>query len=317
MCPMWRNPWRAARPPNPRRIRAVGILVLSCWLVFGSALGLQASADPGILTAQFINVGEGDSCWLHLPNGDDILVDGGKAWAGPAVVTFLRRHGVSHIDLLVATHGDADHIGGLLNVLGSMRVYTAWLDSQNCSTETCLDFYRSLGQHAVVTATVRAGQSARWGEVTALVLNPSEPPFAARNENSVALRISYGAIDFLLTGDAEVGAEARMLAGSLPLEAEILKVAHHGSDSSSSAEFLGAVRPREAIVSVGPNAYGHPSPETLRRLAQAGAEIWRTDGPIGSILVTTTGITYAIGVELPIPSRVFAPLAARGWGEEP
>ena len=252
-----------------------------------------ADAAPGELEAHFIDVGQGDSCWLRLPNGDDLLVDGGKSQAGPTVVAYLREHGVTDVELMIATHGDADHIGGLLDVLDELAVEEAWLDSQSCATATCVDFYQSLASHGVLTATARMGDSHARGEVTLLVLNPSEPLYADRNENSIVLRISYGSVDLMLTGDAETGAEGRMSSSGLALGAEILKVAHHGSNSSSSAVFLGVVSPEQAVISVGPNPYEHPRPEVLQRLSDVGARIWRTDQS-GSVVVTTDGETYTI-----------------------
>ena len=239
-------------------------LLLCALLLFCSMADQVDAVHVPLLAAHFIDVGQGDSCWLHLPNGDDVLVDGGKPQAGPTVVAYLQQHGVDDIELMVATHGDADHIGGLLDVLGSMPVDVAWLDSQTCSTQTCADFYQALDSHDVITGIVRMGESYVWGGVTALVLNPSEPLYTNKNENSVALRVSLGSVDLLLPGDAETGAEGRMLRSGLPLDAEILKVAHHGSNSSSSAAFLGAVRLQEAIISVGPNPYGHPAPRCYR-----------------------------------------------------
>jgi len=189
---------------------------------------------------------------------------------------------------MVATHGDADHIGGLLDVLEAMPVHHAWLDSQ-----TCLDLYQALADHHVVTATVRMGQVYAWGNAWLFVLNPSEPLYSEKNENSLVLRVSYGSVNFLLTGDAETGAEGRMLASGLPLEAVVLKVSHHGSDSASSAAFLAAVTPQDAIISVGPNSYGHPRPEVLQRLATAGATVYRTDTD-GTVTVTTDGVTWVV-----------------------
>jgi beta-lactamase superfamily II metal-dependent hydrolase len=252
-----------------------------------------STSASGVLTAHFIDVGQGDSCWLHLPNGDDVLVDAGKRQAGPTVVAYLQQHGVADIELMVASHGDADHIGGLLDVLASMPVQAAWLDSQTCTTQTCDDFYQALALNGVVTETVRMGESYEWGQVTALVLNPSEPLYVSKNENSIVLRVSHGSVDVLLTGDAETGAEGRMLNSGLPLAAEILKVSHHGSSSASSAQFLSAVAPQEAIISVGPNPWGHPRAEVLERLANVGANIWRTD-QLGTVVVTIDGTTYTV-----------------------
>ena len=268
------------------------ILLVLAYQLIGVALG-SPSTTP--LTVTFIDVGQGDSSWLHLPNGDDVLVDGGKPQAGPTVVAYLDEHGVTDIELMVATHGDEDHIGGLIDVLASMPVAEAWLDSQTCTTGTCQELYQALRDNGVVTATVRMGESYPWGQATALVLNPSEPLYADKNENSVVLRVTYGSVDFLLTGDAETGAENRMLASGHPLEAEILKVAHHGSSSSSSLAFLNAVSPEVAVISVGPNQYGHPTEQTLSRLQAAGATIYRTDQH-GTIVITTDGSTYSVSL---------------------
>ena len=205
------------------RLSVAGVL-LCLWALVLTVPDPIATANSSTLTAHFIDVGQGDSCWLHLPNGDDVLVDGGKPQAAPTVVAYLQQHGVDDIELMVATHGDADHIGGLLDVLGSMPVDVAWLDSQTCTTQTCADFYQALDSHGVITDIVRMGESYVWGGVTALVLNPSEPLYANKNENSVTLRVSLGSVDLLLTGDAETGAEGRMLGRGLPLDAEVLKV---------------------------------------------------------------------------------------------
>ncbi len=129
----------------PHRFWSV-VTVLTLWLT-APVSGTHASTDAAPLTVHFIDVGQGDSCWLHLPDGDDILVDGGKPQAGPTVVAFLSGHRVTDIELMVATHGDADHIGGLLDVLASIPVGEAWLDSQTCTTGTCLDFYQALADH--------------------------------------------------------------------------------------------------------------------------------------------------------------------------
>jgi len=284
------------------------ILMVACLGTFLPVAVAHAGGDDS-LRAVFINVGQGDSAWLHLPDGTNILVDGGGSWAGPTVVAYLNSHGITHIDLLVATHGDADHIGGLPRVLDSISVTEAWLDSQTCTTSVCLGFYQALADHGVVTSTVRMGESYTWGAVTATVLNPSEPLYQSKNENSVVVRFSYGSVDFLLTGDAEDGAEGRMIRSGLPLDAEILKVSHHGSNSSSTIAFLTGVRPQQAIISVGPNPYGLPHPDTLSRLAAVGANIHRTDLE-GNITVFSDGNTYWFGDQ----TVVFLPLTLRSVG---
>jgi competence protein ComEC len=273
------------------------IIVLGLILVTLLFIQRGAKAEPGNLVIHFIDVGQGDATWLHLPDGDNVLVDGGLPQAGPTVVAYLQQNGVTHLDLVVATHGDSDHIGGLLDVLAAMPVEQAWLDSWSCTTATCFELHDSLATHSVITTLVRVSDTISFGSVTALVFNPSPDMYADENNNSVVIRFTYGTIDVLLTGDAEAGAEGRMLATGLPLASEILKVAHHGSNSSSTSAFLSAVGPDVAVISVGDNPYGHPQPEVLLRLADVGAYVYRTDYS-GTIIVETDGNTYHVS-----PSR--------------
>lgn len=289
-----------------RRAVAALTLLVVLWVLVGA----QPATSLGLLRVHVIDVGQGDAIYIKLPNGDDLLVDGGKPAAGPTVVAYLLAQGVDDLELLVATHGDEDHIGGLPAVLAAYTVEAAWLDSQDCATQVCARFYQGLAAQGTPVTLVRAGTSETRGDVALLVLNPAEPLYADRNNNSVVLRLSLGTVDVLLTGDAETGAEGRMLASGLPLEAEILKVAHHGSNSSSGAEFLAVVQPKAALISVGSNSYGHPREEVLQRLAAAGATVWRTDR-VGTLVVTTDGTHYSLYGETQY--RLFIPLVARSW----
>jgi competence protein ComEC len=133
-----------------------------------------------------------------------------------------------------------------------------------------------------------------WGDMTVNVLNP-EPGLSnpETNNASVVLLVRHGSVDFLFTGDIDATQEVKVIAHGTPVAAEILKVAHHGSNYSSGADFLAAVAPQDAIISVGPNSYGHPGADTLSRLMTVGAQIWRTDQS-GTIVVLSNGITYTI-----------------------
>jgi len=274
---------------------------LPALLMLGALLALAVwpaasprGESPAVLVAHFIDVGQGDASWVRLPCGTDILVDGGDVRAGPTVVAYLLEQGVNEVELVVATHGHAEHIGGLLAVLETLPVAEVWLESVDCATLTCQALYTALEEQDVPHRTVRAGESHAWGDVTGLVLNPREPLYAEANNNSIVLRLSYGLVSILLTGDAETGAEGRILRTGLPLSSQILKVGHHGSASSSGTDFLAAVGPREAIISVGlNNPYGHPDPTVIALLEDLDARVWRTDQQ-GNIIVTTQGITYTV-----------------------
>jgi hypothetical protein len=150
-----------------------------------------------------------------------------------------------------------------------------------------------------------------WGSLKAYILNPAPGMVnPAQNDASVVARIDYQANRFLFPGDISSPIEATVVARQTPVAADVLKVAHHGSASSSSAAFLAAVHPMEEVISVGPNSYGHPAPETLARLAAAGAKIWRTDRS-GTILVTSDGVTVTFPQTYTGAFAVYLPLISR------
>ena len=191
----------------------------------------------------------------------------------------------------------------------AVPVGEAWFGDPACDTIACAALHEALAAAEVPTAIVGLGDARAWGPVDLQVLNPSEPLYAEDNDNSVVLRIAYGLLRLLLAGDAEAPAEGRMLSSGLPLGAEILKVAHHGSRYATTADWLSAVAPLEAIISVGPNSYGHPHPEALARLEDAGARAWRTD-TLGTVVLETTGITYTLRAgPLPVPTLPPPPTA--------
>jgi beta-lactamase superfamily II metal-dependent hydrolase len=272
---------------------------------------LTPSAATGLLQVTFLDVGQGDAAWLKTPDGLDILIDGGKESEGPGLVSYLQSQEVTEIEVLVLSHPDADHVGGFITILENMDVGKALLNCQRPETDTYKEFETLLVAKEVITTCVRDGNNFTWGAyITASAVNPAEPLMSGTNNNSVVLRISYGTIDFLFTGDIEEEAETAILARAPNLEAEVLKVAHHGSDTSSTASFLSLVDPEFAIISVGPNTYGHPSADTLQRLRTAGATIYRTDLN-GTIVVTTDGTTYSVEPETSY--LLYLPLVMKGW----
>lgn len=252
----------------------------------------------GLLQVTFIDVGQGDAAWLKTPDNWDILIDGGPRSEGAGVVSYLQDHGVTDIEVLVLSHPHEDHVGGLVTVLERMEVDQALTNCQPYSSPIYESFQDLLTNNEIPTTCVREGDNFAWGSsISATVVNPPDPlPTGPDpiNNNSVVLRISYGTIDFLFTGDIESEAEAEIVGRSRTIEAEILKVAHHGSRSSSTVLFLAPVDPEVAVISVGAsNRYGHPHSETLTRLSNAGVTIYRTDLH-GTIVIATDGTTYSV-----------------------
>lgn len=277
-----------------RSVALVGILALLC-------LGHLAtsSSATSLLRVTFMDVGQGDAAWLNTPDGWDVLIDGGPESAGADLVSYLQSQGVADIEVMVLTHPHADHVGGLVAVLESLEVYLVLSSCQDYPTSIYQEFKNLIDSEAISLSCVRDGDSYTWGGyVTAVAVHPPEPLISGSgsdvNNNSLVFRVTLGTVDFLFTGDIEGEAESSILGRSETVDAEVLKVAHHGSNSSSTMTFLSAVGADEAIISVGTsNPYGHPGDEALQRLGSAEATLYRTDLH-GTILVETDGASYSV-----------------------
>ncbi len=265
---------------------------------------------PGQLEMSLLDVGQGESIFVALPGGQTMIVDGGgqpdfhdpsdppsrrqPIDIGEAVVSpYLWSRSVQALDVVAVTHADQDHLGGIPAVLRNFRVAELWLGAHTFRPE-----YRGIERQAREQGTrvryVREGDCLDFGAVQVAVLGPSEPPAKRRNNESVVLCLRFGEQRFLLTGDIESNREDTLVASGLLQPSGILKVAHHGSRSSTDAAFLRAVQPVFAVISAGPeNFYGHPHEAVLKRLAQAHATVLRTDQE-GLISVTTDGRRLSI-----------------------
>ncbi len=273
--------------------RSFRTVFLAAFLLLAASCGLAnagASSPPaGALAVSFIDVGQGDAT-LVQSGGENYLIDAGRPEAGPEVVDFLRSRGVQELDGLVATHPDADHIGGLPDVLDAFPVSEVYLSGDDDKgTTTFNTFLRAVRDEGAQVFEARAGMEMDWGGTDVTVLSP--PPegegglFGESNEDSVSLLLTFGEARVLLTGDAENRAEEYMSAGRFAGPVTILKVGHHGSNTSTTPLFLSRFRPEVAVIAVGENSYGHPTPQTLRRLKTVGAETFRTDED-GDVIVT-------------------------------
>lgn len=282
------------------RSQAIRLLILALVLGFLCAVLLSPTTAAPLgssattLHVSFIDVGQGDSALLQTSDGINVLIDGGPVDAGPTVVAYLQQEGVDTIDVVVMSHPHADHIGGLGAVFSStIPVDAVVYNGQPCYTSACQDVWTGMQRRGLTPTPAVAGQTYAWGGIAAAVVNPQPTPSGNWNEDSVVLRVGYGNEHFLFTGDIGTSTEDSLLAQGVPLAAEVLKVAHHGSRYSSSAAFLAAVDPDFAVISVGAgNPYGHPTQETLDRLRAAGACIFRTD-LAGTLTVFTDGQTLS------------------------
>jgi competence protein ComEC len=276
---------------------------------------LSAGLPDGRLRVDFLDVGQGDSALVTMPDGSTLLIDGGgrpnfrrrvdddedveeferdTRGIGESVVSeYLWRRGLSRVDYVLATHADADHIDGLNAVLRSFKVEGALVARAPSDDAEFLRFAETARDARVPIYLVGRGDRLRFGPVTLEVLWPrvaeGDGDAPSANNDSIVLRIRLGRRTLLLTGDAEAPAEASLVAAGDDLACDVLKVAHHGSRTSSTQAFVNATRPALAVVSVGQDSpHGHPHAEVIARLRDAGALVLMT-GERGTITVSTDG----------------------------
>jgi competence protein ComEC len=258
-------------------------------------IGAVSNIVSGTLEVHFIDVGQGDSILIKAPK-KNILIDGGDR--GNAALNYIRNQDIRSLDYIISTHPHADHIGGLLNIIESIPVGEVIDPAVAHTTQTFEDYLTLIDQHGIWFTEGRAGMN--WdvgGGATMSILHPTSPSQSDLNNASIVVRLTYGEISFLFTGDAESAAEYQILNRGYELNSTILKVGHHGSKTSTTQTFLAAVKPEVAIIMCSKtNSYGHPHEETLNRLRAANVDIYRTDLH-GNIVVVTDGQTYSINKE--------------------
>ncbi|HLF25487.1 MAG TPA: ComEC/Rec2 family competence protein [Anaerolineae bacterium] len=254
----------------------------------------------GILTVAFLDIGQGDSILVRSPGGMTLLIDGGNSASDGTgvIIPQLREWGADKLDMMAATHPDADHIGGLPAVLENFPVETVALTGQVHTTQVYERFLADIRDGNVNAIETRTGTPIPFDPAVQLqVLGPDDEFVQAQGDNnnaSIVIKLTYGNVSFLFTGDAEGEEEQAILAGGADLRSVVLKVGHHGSRSSTSEAFLAAVAPQIGVISAGEgNRYGHPHPEILDRLNQHGVELYRTDER-GTITITTDGATLNV-----------------------
>ena len=240
--------------------------------------GFRGPVETAPLEIHVIDVGKADALLLRC-EGKTALLDGGTFASGDRVVDYLRRMGVESLDYVIASHPDSDHIGGLSQVLEELPaerlVIYPWPEEMRQADEY-LALETAASENAVPVRKVRAGDSLPFGGIALDVLGPLEE-YEGSNDCSLVLRLEYLGFSALFCGDIEYEAEKDLVKSGAALDADLLKVAHHGSAGSSSQRFLEAVSPEYAVISVGPDNSNLPREETLRRLESVGAAIYRTD----------------------------------------
>lgn len=285
------------------RARLIGLLIILPLLL--AAAPTTSAEAPAEITITFIDVGQGDATLIRDGNGFDVLIDGGNKSAGETVIEHIQSAGVDDLELVIASHADRDHVGGLIVLLESdeILVENVYFNGYPGDTLTWQEFEAAVIAEGLLLSPLQYPLSQSWGNLEVEVLNPPgnlvDPE---QNEASIVLLVDYAQTSVFFPGDIDSGVEQLLPGRTSSLKAAILKVAHHGSQFSTSTAFLTDVQPDEAIISVGQNAYGHPAQETVERLTQAGASVSRTD-MLGSITLFSDEISYDL-----LPRISFLPL---------
>lgn len=257
------------------------IILFALALIFANPKDTEApvkppSADSPAFEVYFLDVGQGD-CALILCDGKTMLIDGGDSHQSSKLYSFLESHGIKHLDYIVASHPDADHVGGLSGALNYATAGTALCTVTEHDTKAFCDFVRYLKKQGVSITVPDAGSTYSLGSAAFTIVGPEKGTRFSDN-TSLIIRVSYGETSFLFTGDAEYEDEQAAIASGEELKSTVLKVGHHGSSSSSSYDFVRAVSPEYAVISVAAdNTYYHPTQKTLNRLRDVGAAVYRTD----------------------------------------
>lgn len=269
-------------------------LLLLMLLMFTAGCGTIASAEN--LLVYFLDVGQADAAILQC--GDEVMmIDGGESSDSSLIYSYLTKTlGITHIDYMIATHPHADHIGGLSGALNACSVgviYSPVRSNDSKQFSSLVKYVQKQGRELTVP---EIGDSFAFGDAQVQFLSPMKE-YSNINDCSIVVRITHGNNTFLFTGDAEWDAEHDMVDSGYDLSAAVLKVGHHGSDTSSSYVFLREVMPKYAVISCGKdNSYGHPTEAVLSRLRDVSAQILRTDLQ-GDVVFVSDGSTLSFGTE--------------------
>lgn len=249
---------------------------------------VTAAVEEAGIKVHFLDVGQGDSELVEA-DGHFMLIDAGEGDQGEKVISYLKGQGVRKLDYVIGTHPHSDHIGGLEAVIREFDIGTVILPEKEHTTGTYERLLEAIEEKNLKVRAARAGDSYELGAAAFQILSPARSYGDELNNWSVGIRLTYGDNAFILCGDAEKEAEADMCQSGLELKADVLKVSHHGSRTSSSEEFLDRVAPKTAVISCGrDNDYGHPHEETLEKLKERGIWVLRTD-LLGTIVAQGDG----------------------------
>jgi Predicted hydrolase (metallo-beta-lactamase superfamily) len=250
------------------------------------------------LKISYIDVGQADSILIQIPNGKNVLIDAGNNEDADTITSYLKKQGINKLDIVIGTHPHEDHIGSLDTVIKTFDIGQVIMPKKDATTQTYKNVIAAIAAKGLKITEAKAGLKLDLGsEAAAQLLAPNFSNYDYVNDYSAVVRLIYGNNSFLFEGDTQELSENEMVKAGYNLKADVLKVGHHGSHTSSSSAFLAKVSPKYAIISVGKdNSYGHPAQTTLDKLNGIGAKVYRTDQS-GTIVVESDGTKITVKEE--------------------
>lgn len=268
------------------------MILAGAFELFQGTVAITPSED---LKVHFLDVGQGDSIFIELPTNETILIDASIKDASNKIINYLREENVSKIDYVFATHPHSDHIGGMSAVIKTFDIGQIYMPKAVTTTKTYENLLLTIKDKNLKIKAAKAGNTIiDTDDLKLVVLAPNQDSYESLNNYSIVLKLTYKEKSFLFMGDAETLSEKEITGD---IQADVLKVGHHGSRTSTSQAFLNKVNPSYAVISVGlNNDYKHPHQEVIDRLEKKNIKIYRTDQN-GDIIFTTDGYNIDVKVE--------------------
>ncbi|GFR36480.1 ComEC/Rec2 family competence protein [Thermobrachium celere] len=273
------------------------ILLFALLILFSSCgiIGVESNTSTNDkLMVSILDVGQGDAILIRTKENKFILIDSGSNSVKEILMNKLNENGVKDIDVLIATHPHEDHIGNMDDVIKNFNIKEIYMPKVTTNTKTFINMMNEIKNKNLKIKTAKSGIKFNVGDVEVEFLAPNSSYYEDLNDYSAVVKLKYGNNTFLFMGDAEKFSESEILKRGFDVKADVIKLGHHGSSSSSSEEFIRTVDPKFAVISVGKdNSYGHPHKETMLLMKKYGIKVLRTD-EAGDVVFLSDGLNLEI-----------------------